>query len=133
MTIQEMVLEFHRVFNCTVDSRDIDTVEHRLELVREEYSELWEEFDNLISTWSWNEWSKDDFENFTKEMADLVYVLYGTAIALGIDLDKAVELVHKSNMTKVFDDGRPRYKENGKVIKGPNYEKPDLRSVVKDL
>lgn len=57
-------------------------------------------------------------------LADLVYVAYGTAITFGIDLDSVIEAVHKSNMSKLGADGAPIYREDGKVLKGPNYRPP---------
>ena len=66
-----------------------------------------------------------------KELADLVYVCYGYAATFGWDLDEAVKRVHESNMSKLGDDGKPIYREDGKVQKGPNYKKPNLEDLVK--
>lgn len=138
MTPQEMVLEFHRAFDCSVDDRSPETTEQRLELVDEEYSELLDELldwhGDTGSDWGQPRQSEDiDWPAVAKELADLVYVLYGAAVNWGIDLDRAVEIVHKSNMGKLWEDGRPRYALGGKVLKPPNYEAPDMREVVKDL
>jgi len=65
-----------------------------------------------------------------KEIADLVYVLYGYAATYGWDLDKAVRRVHLSNMSKLGLDGKPIKNAQGKVIKGPNYKKPKLTDLV---
>lgn len=65
-----------------------------------------------------------------KELADLVYVCYQYAANLGWDLDKAYRLVHESNMSKLGEDGKPIYREDGKVLKGPNYKAPDLRNLI---
>jgi predicted HAD superfamily Cof-like phosphohydrolase len=59
-----------------------------------------------------------------KELADLAYVVYGTAVSLGIDLDGAIDAVHESNMSKLGDDGKPVRRADGKVLKGPNYQPP---------
>lgn len=64
--------------------------------------------------------------DIAKELADLVYVAYGTAFVWNIDLDRVLVEVHKSNMTKVGDDGQPMRREDGKILKGPNYRPPDL-------
>ena len=65
-----------------------------------------------------------------KELADLVYVTYGYAATYGWNLDEAVRRVHKSNMSKLGVDGRPLKRPDGKVLKGPNYKKPDLSDLV---
>ena len=59
-------------------------------------------------------------------LTDILYVAYGAGIAFGIDLDKCFDEVQRSNMSKLGADGKPIYNENGKVMKGPNYFKPDL-------
>ena len=61
----------------------------------------------------------------TKELSDLLYVVYGTALAFGLPLDPAFNRVHESNMSKLVD-GKPLYREDGKVLKGPNYQPPVL-------
>ena len=65
-----------------------------------------------------------------KELADLVYVTYGYAATYGWNLDEAVRRVHKSNMSKLGVDGRPLKRPDGKVLKGPNYKKPNLSDLV---
>ena len=64
-------------------------------------------------------------------LTDILYVTYGAGIAFGIDLDKCFEEVQNSNMSKLGVDGKPIYNEAGKVMKGPNYFKPDLSKFVK--
>ena len=65
-----------------------------------------------------------------KELADLVYVCYQYAENLGWDLDEALQRVHNSNMSKLDSDGNPIYREDGKVLKGPEYQPPNLRDLV---
>jgi len=65
-------------------------------------------------------------EHALKELADLVYVCYQYAENMGWFLDEALNRVHKSNMSKLDEDGKPIYRDDGKVLKGPNYEPPDL-------
>jgi len=69
-------------------------------------------------------------EALLKEMADLQYVLSGMAVALGLNLGEAFRRVHESNMSKLGDDGKPIYRDDGKVLKGPNYRKPELGDLV---
>ena len=65
-----------------------------------------------------------------KELADLVYVCYQYAANMGWDLDEAMHRVHESNMSKLDEYGRPIYREDGKVLKGPNYKPPNLEDLV---
>ena len=65
-----------------------------------------------------------------KELCDLQYVLSGFAVTFGLPFDEAFERVHESNMSKLGPDGKPIYREDGKVLKGPNYKKPDLSDLV---
>lgn len=60
-----------------------------------------------------------------REMADVVYLVFGTAVRSGIDLHKAYQLVHEANMSKLVD-GKPVMRADGKVLKGPNYRAPDM-------
>ena len=73
-------------------------------------------------------------ENNIKEVADaltdILYVTYGAGHAFGINFDKCFEEVQNSNMSKLGDDGKPIYNENGKVMKGPSYFKPDLNKFI---
>ena len=63
-------------------------------------------------------------------LTDILYVTYGAGHAFGINLDKCFEEVQNSNMSKLGDDGKPIYNENGKVMKGPSYFKPDLNKFI---
>ena len=65
-----------------------------------------------------------------KELSDVVFVCYQFAAAYGLDLDAAMERVFESNMSKLDDNGNPIYRDDGKVLKGPNYKKPDLYDLV---
>ncbi len=65
-----------------------------------------------------------------KELADLVYVIYGYANVKGWDLDEAVYRIHSSNMSKLDDEGKPIKRDDGKVLKGPNYKEPNLEDLV---
>jgi NTP pyrophosphatase (non-canonical NTP hydrolase) len=69
-------------------------------------------------------------ENTLKELADLVYVCYQYAANLSWDLDEALDRVHRSNMSKLDDNGQPIYRADGKVLKGPNYQPPYLQDLV---
>ena len=90
----------------------------RYELIKEELGEFKEAID------------KKDIKEVADALTDILYVTYGAGHAFGIDLDKCFEEVQNSNMSKLGKDGKPIYNENGKVMKGPNYFKPDLTKFV---
>ena len=74
--------------------------------------------------------SKKDLKEVADALTDILYVTYGAGHAFGINLDDCFEEVQKSNMSKLGDDGNPIYNEQGKVMKGPKYSKPDLKKFL---
>ena len=74
---------------------------------------------------------KNDLKETIDALTDILYVTYGAGHAFGVDLDKCFEEVQNSNMSKLGEDGKPIYNENGKVMKGPNYFKPNLNQFLK--
>ncbi len=90
----------------------------RIDLIKEELEELTEAMDNK------------DLLEVADALTDILYVTYGAGHAFGIDLDKCFDEVQNSNMSKLDENGKPIYNESGKVMKGPNYFKPDLSKFV---
>ena len=90
----------------------------RISLIKEELDELAEAINNK------------DLLEVADALTDILYVTYGAGHAFGINLDKCFEEVQNSNMSKLDNDGKPIYNESGKVMKGPNYFKPDLSKFV---
>ena len=90
----------------------------RYDLIKEELDELKEAMDNK------------DIKEVADALTDILYVTYGAGHAFGVDLDKCFEEVQNSNMSKLGSDGKPIYNDKGKVMKGPNYFKPDLTKFV---
>tara|TARA_A100001015_G_scaffold51005_1_gene56144 strand:+ start:3942 stop:4283 length:342 start_codon:yes stop_codon:yes gene_type:complete len=90
----------------------------RIDLIKEELSEFQEAIE------------KKDIKEVADALTDILYVTYGAGHAFGINLDKCFEEVQNSNMSKLGTDGKPIYNEKGKVMKGPNYFKPDLNKFV---
>jgi len=90
-----------------------------------------EEFNEFIEAESLMYRDNPKFREETlKELADLVYVCYQYAENMGWFLDEALDRVHKSNMSKLGEDGKPIYREDGKVLKGPNYKPPSLTDLI---
>ena len=90
----------------------------RIDLIKEELQELTEAMNNK------------DLLEVADALTDILYVTYGAGHAFGIDLDKCFEEVQNSNMSKLGKNGEPIYNKSGKVMKGPNYFKPDLSKFV---
>ena len=90
----------------------------RIDLIKEELEELQEAMKN------------NDLLEVADALTDILYVTYGAGHAFGIDLDKCFNEVQQSNMSKLGSDGKPIYNDKGKVMKGPNYFKPDLGKFV---
>ena len=93
-------------------------------LIVEEFKEFLEAEQQLLYGFTRNS------EDCLKELADLVYVCYQYAANLNWDLDEAMDRVHQSNMSKLGEDGKPIRREDGKVLKGPNYTPPNLTDLV---
>ena len=72
----------------------------------------------------------DTPENFIKELCDMLYVVYGTGLAFGFDMDEAFNRVHESNMSKLDSNGMPLKREDGKILKGPNYRPAVMGDLV---
>ena len=118
----EKVENFMRAFGQDVKTQpelaEFNTAELRFELITEEVEELATAIDN------------DDIVEIADALTDILYVVYGAGHAYGIDLDECFSEVHRSNMSKLGEDGKPLYREDGKVLKGPEYFPPNLEDVI---
>ena len=123
MTNFNKVGEFMKTFGQEIKNKpslsDNKINKLRVSLIQEELDELKEAMNNK------------DLLEVADALTDLLYVTYGAGHAFGIDLDKCFEEVQNSNMSKLGDDGKPIYNEFGKVMKGPNYFKPNLIKYIK--
>ena len=123
MTNFEKVGFFMKTFGQEVKNKPSFSSEKinklRLSLIKEELDELREAMNN------------NDLVEVADALTDLLYVTYGAGHAFGINLDKCFDEVQKSNMSKLGKDGKPIFNEFGKVMKGPDYFKPDLAKFVK--
>ncbi|MFF4757544.1 MazG nucleotide pyrophosphohydrolase domain-containing protein [Streptomyces sp. NPDC001292] len=119
----DLVREFHRAFG--LDARPTPTrvapelAAHRGELLAEEAAEVAE-----VSVGG-------PLDRLAHELADVVYVAYGTALVHGIDLDEVIAEIHRANMTKLGPDGRIARRSDGKVLKGEHYVAPDVSAVLR--
>ena len=122
MTNFEKVKKFMETFGQEIKEKaqfpneKITSLRH--DLIKEELNELKEAMDN------------NDIKEVADALTDILYVTYGAGHAFGINLDKCFEEVQNSNMSKLGSDGKPIYNDKGKVMKGPNYFKPDLNKFI---
>ena len=122
MTNFERVKKFMQTFGQEVKEKaefpNVKITSLRYDLIKEELGELKEAID------------KKDIKETADALTDILYVTYGAGHAFGIDLDKCFAEVQDSNMSKLGKDGKPIFNDKGKVMKGPNYFKPDLKKFV---
>lgn len=148
------VREFHEKFNHPIHTQptvpDTKIVKLRLALILEEFIELTEACLNEESQTSQELLSTlhgamDTVKALTDEnlsvslvdvadaLTDINYVVYGAGHCFGVNLDACMEEVQRSNMSKLGQDGKPIYNEHGKIMKGPNYQAPDLATVIGEV
>ena len=118
----ESVKKFMKIFGQEIKEKaefpNDKIISLRYDLIREELEELRDALD------------KKDIKEVADALTDILYVTYGAGHAFGIDLDKCFQEVQNSNMSKLGKDGKPIYNDMGKVMKGPNYFKPNLKKFV---
>ena len=123
MTNFDKVGTFMKTFGQEVKSKPSFSTDKinklRLDLIKEELTELTEAMNNK------------DLLEVADALTDILYVTYGAGHAFGVHLDKCFSEVQKSNMSKLGEDGKPIFNENGKVMKGPNYFRPNLEQFLK--
>ena len=119
----EDVRKFMKTFGQMVRTKpeipDEKTMQLRLDLIQEELDELKEAIDNR------------DIVEVADALTDILYVTYGAGHSFGINLDDCFSEVQRSNMSKLDENGKPVFNDSGKVLKGPNYFKPDLKKYIK--
>jgi len=118
----ELAGQFMRAFGQEVLTEptlpDPNLAKLRLELIREEVEELNVGIEGM------------DIVEIADALTDILYVVYGAGHAFGIDLDTCYHEVHRSNMSKLGEDGKPIYREDGKILKGPDYFHPNLKDIL---
>ena len=122
MTNFERVKKFMQTFGQEVKEKaefpNVKITSLRYDLIKEELGEFKDAID------------KKDIKEIADALTDILYVTYGAGHAFGINLDECFKEVQNSNMSKLGEDGKPIYNDKGKVMKGPNYYKPDLKKFV---
>jgi len=115
----DKVRDFMKTFGQEVKTEpelpDKETISLRIEWIAEEHNEEYDACEDK------------DLVAIADALTDILYVTYGAGHAFGLDLDSCFREVQRSNMSKLGEDGKPIYREDGKVLKGPNYSEPDLK------
>lgn len=124
LTNFQKVLAWHRAFSVPIRTKPSfpskDRRKLRIELIDEEFKELKRAIRD------------HDIIEVADGLADILYVTYGAAAEFGIDIDEVFAEVHRSNMSKLGKDGKPVLREDGKVLKGPNFRPPDIPAILKN-
>lgn len=110
---------------------DLSGLELGMNLIMEEWQELHNEYVDVVSLSSTGELPDVKKAQFLKELADLAYVVSWTAAKIGLPLDVAFNRVHNSNLSKLGPDGEPIRREDGKILKGANYQPPKIIDLVR--
>ena len=119
--LSNQAIEFRRAYNIR---NDLNSRSMQKNLIVEEFKEFIEADCNMAMM------DINSRADCLKELADLVYVAAQYAENMDWDLEQALRRVHRSNMSKLGEDGKPVYRADGKVLKGPNYEPPNLTDLV---
>ena len=124
----ECVEEFHKIYKLGDSDKPIGKLENnkeklRFDLMKEENEEYLEAA------------AKGDIVEVADALGDMLYILCGTIIEHGMQdlIDEVFEEIHRSNLSKLDENGNPIYREDGKVIKGPNYFKPDIKKIIENF
>ena len=136
MTLQDQAITFRETFGqeCLPNISHYGFIKMKLwdmqvRLIEEESKEFVEAAGECFA----DPENVDRREDLLKELSDLVFVCYQFAAAFNLDLDKAMTLVFESNMSKLDEQGKPIFRPDGKVLKGPNYRPPNLQECIPDV
>lgn len=123
--MQQQVREFHEKFEIPIAEKPCLLSEERQRLREDLINEELIEYEMAAS--------KKDLVEIADALGDLLYVVFGAAIEHGLDMKVIVDEIHFSNLSKLGADGKPFYRDDGKILKGPNYRPPNLRSIIEML
>ncbi len=133
-----LVAEFHRAFRLAAPTQveippAAALLRLRMRLITEEYKEVMHEMENLLRYTYPPDDVINSYRRLLKELCDLRYVVEGCAVSLGLPFDAAYEEVHRSNMSKLDDQGLPLLRGDGKVLKGPHFRGADMEQFIPSI
>jgi predicted HAD superfamily Cof-like phosphohydrolase len=124
MNKKELVHKFHEIYDCHIGAepgfpkqeiRDL-----RIGLLREE----WEEYLEAEE--------QNDYVEVCDALGDMLYIIYGTCVSYGIPINEIFQEIHNSNLSKLDEQGKPIRREDGKILKGPNFFQPNIPKIIED-
>lgn len=124
MTQYDKVKKFHEIYECNIGDRAVFPDDFERDLRKKL---LQEEFDEYIKAEADN-----DLIEVADALGDMLYIIYGTAVSYGIPINEIFDEIHNSNLSKLGENGLPVRREDGKVLKGPNYFRPDISSIISE-
>lgn len=123
LTNYQKVLMWSKKFGAHISEKPTFPPKHiidlREKLIEEEYQK---EYKAAVK--------ENDLVGVADALGDILYVVYGAAIAYGIDIDEVFDEIHRSNMSKLGEDGKAIFREDGKILKGPNYTPPNIKAII---
>ncbi len=131
--MQMQVAEFHSYYHVPIlgspDIPDQKRIDLRIELIREEFRELC--FACGVDMYTYiGKVNKPHLVDVADALGDLLYVVFGSALEFGLDMEPIFDEIQRSNMSKLGDNGKPIYASNGKVLKGPHWFPPDIARII---
>ena len=123
-TIQKQVYEFHKACGVPAPNKP-QLIPFKRQLLREKL--IREEFEELLTAMT-----ADDMVGIADSLGDLLYVIYGTAAEYGINMQPISDEIHRSNMSKLGEDGKAIHRADGKILKGPNFTPPNLAPILEE-
>jgi predicted HAD superfamily Cof-like phosphohydrolase len=118
----ELVRVFQSTYKQNVGTSPSFPNQHERDLRVRLLEEEWKEYLEAEQT--------DDYVEVCDAMADMLYIIYGTCVSYGIPINEIFQHVHDSNMSKLDENGQPIFREDGKVLKGANFWRPDIKSII---
>lgn len=118
----EKTLEWSEKFESHIQASPSFPPDNIIRLREKLISEEFEEYKEAVR--------QENVKEVASELADLLYVVYGTAIAFGIDIDAVFDEIHRANLTKLGADGKPVRRADGKIVKGPNFKRADISLII---
>ena len=124
MNKRDLVLEFHKTYGSNIGDTPRLPSEAERKLRRDLLEEEYKEYIHGEET--------HDLVEIADALGDMLYIIYGTAVSYGLPINEIFQEIHDSNMSKLDEHGKPIYREDGKILKGPNYFKPNLAKIIEN-
>lgn len=122
MNKKEMVHRFHEIYDCHINAKPGFPSDEIRELRKNLLEEEWTEYTDAEAA--------NDYVEVCDALGDMLYIIYGTCVSYGIPINEIFQEIHNSNLSKLDENGKPIRREDGKILKGPNFFRPDIAKIV---